>query len=64
MRADWLDNLVWNKCLSILKNPEQIYLQSNTTVNQQQQIPNFAIELEEIKKHLKCISDDLSLIHI
>lgn len=58
VRADWLDNLVWNKCLSILKNPEQIYLQSDTTVNQQQQIPNFAIELEEIKKHLKCISDD------
>lgn len=58
LRADWLDAVVWKKCLDILKNPEKIYKEKGQAANDIQPALNISYELQQIKIRLKAMSGE------
>ena len=55
VRADWLDDLVWEKCLAFLKEPASIYKEKSLISEDSSNIYQANFELQQIKNRLKTI---------
>ncbi len=56
IRVDWLDNVVWQRCLEFLENPEKIYeAKSNAPVPEEEKEVS---ELEILKEQMRGILDE------
>lgn len=58
LHADWLDDIVWEKCLEFLKNPEMIYKEKTPLHDDSQPVSNVSYELQQIKIRLKGMSGE------
>ena len=58
LRADWLDDIVWGKCVEFLKNPEVIYKEKSPLPDDSPPASNISYELQQIKIRLKSMSGE------
>lgn len=58
VRVDWLDNLVWSKCLELLKEPEKIYDAKPSTNKEPPNMVPTPTEFELIKSRIQELSTE------
>lgn len=58
VRVDWLDTLVWSKCLELLKEPEKIYDAKPSTNKEPPNIVPTPTEFELIKNRIQELSTE------